>query len=40
MARRARTSRRGGIKWAQVVFWILGVMVVLSMIMALLPIGQ
>ena len=40
MARRARTSRRGGIKWAQVIFWVLGVIVVLSMVMALLPIGR
>jgi hypothetical protein len=40
MARRARSSRRGGIKWLQVIFWVLGVVVVLSMIIGLLPIGR
>ena len=40
MARRARSSKRGGIKWAQVIFWILGVIVVLSMVIGLLPIGK
>ena len=40
MARRARSSRRSGIKWAQVVFWVLGVLVVLSMVLALLPVGR
>jgi hypothetical protein len=40
MARRERSSRRGGIKWMQVMFWVLGVVVVLSMMLSLLPIGQ
>ena len=40
MARRARSSRRGGIKWTQVLFWLLGLVVVLSMMLALLPIGR
>jgi hypothetical protein len=40
MARRARSPRRGGIKWAQLIFWVLGFLVVLSMVLALLPIGR
>ena len=40
MARRSRSSRRGGIKWMQVIFWVLGVVVVLSMVLALTPIGR
>ena len=41
MARRARSSRRGqGIKWAQVMVGVVGRVIVLSMILAMLPIGR
>jgi hypothetical protein len=35
-----RTSRRGRMKWLQIVIWTLTLLVAISMVLALLPIGR
>ena len=40
MARNGRSSKRGGPKYVQIVFWIISAVVVLSMVISILPLTQ
>jgi len=40
MARRRSSSAPGGSKFIQITTWVIAVIVILSMVLALLPLGQ
>ena len=40
MPRGSRSTRKRGMHWIQIAFWVLTALVALSMILALLPLGR
>lgn len=40
MPRSSRSSRKTGLPWLQIAVWLVTVLVVLSMIISMLPVGQ
>ena len=40
MARGSRASRKCRMRWMQIMFWVLALLVALSMILAMLPVRQ
>jgi hypothetical protein len=40
MARNSRPARRRGLPWLQITVWVVTALVVLSMVLSMLPVGQ